>query len=104
MALTHAAKGIVKAAGWAGSLPLALSDPAGVATARAVDAGWMAAPSGGLPLPVMGVLSLAALAAVAWRTSRASPIDPDGSVVAARSGAVVGAALFGTILAGWVAG
>ena len=85
-----------------GFLPLALRDPRGIDTLRALDAGGRAAPGSIVPLSTVGALTLAGVVALAvWSWRRG---EGGGATAAGRAGVLVTAALWAVVLVTWVRG
>lgn len=102
VAVAHLAKALAKLASWGGFLPLALRDPAGVDTLRAIGAKALAPPGALAPLPMIGAAVLAgvlALAVWSWRRSGAGATAPAG-----RAGVFGAALLFSAVLGVWISG
>jgi len=101
VAVAHLAKAAAKLSSWAPFVPGALADPTGLATFEAIVAGHIAAPTSLLGLPVVGWVALILVVWVAVQALRWSRQMPAEARVAARSGTVLSALLFGTVLALW---
>ncbi len=101
VAVAHLAKAAAKISSWAPFVPGALADPTGLATFHNIVAARIAKPEPLLGLPVVGWATLILvvwIAVLALRWSRQMPADVR---VAARSGTVLSALLFGAVLALW---
>ncbi len=78
IAAGHMAKGLAKIASWGSYLPMAINEPQGAETARAITAGTMEKPASLIPMGVVSVLSLFLLVMMAYFSLRESRLaDPD---------------------------
>jgi hypothetical protein len=101
VAVAHLAKAAAKVAAWGGFLPLALHDPRGVDTLRALAAGSVATPAMAVTLPVVGWVMLVLIAVMAWKAWRWARQMPAESTVAAGAGLAGAALVFSAILTVW---
>lgn len=70
IALAHLAKALAKIGSWGGFAPLALGDPAGLNTLTALSAGQRVTPASLWGLSTLGLLILAGMAILGWRSIR----------------------------------
>ncbi len=101
VAIAHLAKAAAKISSWGGFLPLALSDPRGVATFERITSQPTLAPAALLGLSLVGWLMLVVLAVIGWRSWHWTRQAADEQLPAARAGFAVVAAVFCTSLAVW---
>ena len=66
VAAGHMAKGLAKFVTWIGFVPLALRDPAGVETARAVAGGSLPMPATVLPMPAVSFIAALLVLLAGW--------------------------------------
>jgi len=102
VALAHLAKATAKVASWAGYLPLALADPLGGETFRAITDDRLAAPAPLAPLTILGWVALLALGVTGWRAWRWARRLPAGAPMVARVGLLSTAVFFSAVLVFWV--
>jgi len=101
IALAHLAKAVAKVASWAGCVPLAIRDPAGVVTFQRIADHSLASPSSLASLSVLGWLMLVMIAIVGWRAWRWFGNVPNELLPATRAGFIAVAVLFAASLAVW---
>ena len=101
VALAHLAKAVAKVASWAGFLPLAIRDPAGVATFQRIADHSLASPPSLASLSVLGWLMLITIAIVGWRAWRWFGNVPNELLPATRAGFIAVVVLFAASLAVW---
>jgi hypothetical protein len=101
VAAAHLAKAVAKVFSWGGYLPLALKEPAGLATFREIADGVMLAPAPLMDLSPIGWLMLLGLAAIGWRSWRWLHEAAAEALPAARAGFAVVLAFFLLALATW---
>ncbi|MBM3499253.1 MAG: hypothetical protein FJX74_11355 [Armatimonadetes bacterium] len=101
VAVAHVAKAAAKVSSWGGYLPMALREPRGLETLRAIVDHAVEPPGALLGLPALGWVMLAGVALVAWRSCGwVRHAVPEG-VRAATVGALVPAAFFAAALVAW---
>jgi polyferredoxin len=102
VAVAHLAKALAKLSSWGGFLPLALRDPRGLDTLRALAVGEQGSPGSIVALSTVGALTLASVVALAvWSWARGRG---PGATAAGRTGVAVTAALWAVVLVIWVRG
>lgn len=106
VATGHMAKGLEKFTSWAGFLPHALAEPAGVQTALAMNAKAMPQPAAWLALPTLSVLAMLLLAAgIALALREARLADPKTNAARVAPLLLLGGFYFFLVLGwgGWIA-
>jgi len=101
VAAAHLAKALAKTTSWGGFLPLALADPRGLETYRAIAGHSLPEPAALLGLTAIGWIMLISLALIASRALRWTWDVPSQSLPAVRVGTAFSAALFTLVLAAW---
>lgn len=102
VAMAHLAKAAAKVTSWAGYVPLALSEPRGLATLRQLSEHVTTAPRPMIALSLLGWLMLALVLAVAAKAWRWRQEIPTNVIVAARTGLAGAALLFSVVLTTWI--
>lgn len=98
----HLAKAVAKVAAWGGFLPIAVGDPKGVETFRAITDHTLITPPGLLGLSIVGWMMLFTIILIAWRALTWTRDIPEDSLPAVRSALVATFILFTSVLVTWV--
>jgi hypothetical protein len=101
VAVAHLAKAVAKVAAWGGFLPIAVGDPKGVETFRAITDHTLITPPGLLGLSIVGWMMLFATCLIAWRALHWVRDIPEDSLPAVRSALVATFILFTSVLVTW---
>lgn len=105
IALAHLAKALAKIGSWGGFTPLALADPAGLATLAALSAGQKAAPGALWGLSTLGLLILGGMVILGWRSIRWLREHPERThLPGLRAGFAGAAALYSGVMILWARG
>ena len=104
VAVAHLAKAAAKVSAWGGFLPLAVHDPNGLETFRAITEKTLASPSGWLGLSLVGWPMLFGTLLIAWRALAWARHVPGNSLPAARTALAVTFLLFTSVLTIWAWG
>jgi hypothetical protein len=97
----HLAKAVAKGSAWAGFLPLALTDPAGMENFQRIQNQPLALPSGLIGLPVVGWAMLMTVVFLFWRSWSWSREAVPDSLTAARIGLVTATLFVASMLVIW---
>jgi len=101
VALAHLAKAVAKMGSWGGFLPLAIRDPGGVETFRAIASGSLSAPELLISLSLVGWLMLLAAVVIGWRAWRWAGELPAESAGTARVAFAFSGIIFSAVLVVW---
>ncbi|MFC1835694.1 4Fe-4S binding protein [Thermodesulfobacteriota bacterium] len=102
VAVMHLAKGLAKLSSWSLYLPLALKDPLGVETAKAIINKSLPQPGSIVSLEILGWIMIPSLMFAAWKSREWVTISCRENPRAARVGIFIPCVLYLAILLAWI--